>query len=246
MEGNVSLWEAVSGQHESVIKLLASNGAVIFSGDVGHFACTAVEQNNLDLLKNIVRYGGDVTLPNSNGHTALHTAVSDGNVEIVKFLLEQGADIDKPDTHGWTPRTMAEQQSHEEIRDLFQNRKEIKKPPVVKFSNTQRVVPSSGKPLMKYSSEPSMPPYSREALLPIPEVNWSDRRERRRVNNFQNSLFGIMSAVNTGEQITYFLFLRKKSYFSTCSFIPLNFFFYNRIVLAFSNYKFAELAKKMY
>ncbi|KAK6158821.1 hypothetical protein DH2020_006135 [Rehmannia glutinosa] len=72
------------GKHESVIKVLVDNGATLSSGDVGGFACFATKQNDIDLLKEIIKFGGDVTLPNCLGTTALHTAISEGNVEIVK------------------------------------------------------------------------------------------------------------------------------------------------------------------
>lgn len=119
-DGNVPVWEAMLGGHEAVAKLLIENGASINFGDVGHFACTAAEQNSLNLLKEIVRYGGDVASPRKSGTTALHVAVCEDNTEIVRFLLEQGADIDKPDIHGWTPRDLADQQGHEraEIDDI--------------------------------------------------------------------------------------------------------------------------------
>ncbi|KAL6985307.1 hypothetical protein U1Q18_018683 [Sarracenia purpurea var. burkii] len=121
-EGNVPLWDAILGRHEAVIKLLVDNGAKISAGDVGQFACFDVEQNSLDLLKDIIRYSGDVTLLNSLGTTALHTAISEENTEIVKFLLEQGEYIDKPDVHGWTPRALANYQGHEEIKGSIKGR----------------------------------------------------------------------------------------------------------------------------
>lgn len=183
-----------------MIKLLIDNGATISSGDVGQFAFTAIEQNNLDLLKEIVNYGGDVTLPTSCGTTALHTAISEGNTEIVKFLLDQGADIDMPDVHGWTPRVLADHQGQEEIQVLFQTRQERKKTPVPTIPK-KKGVPYLGKPLAKYSSEPTIPPYShlKDIVPSIPEITWTDSRQRCRNNNFRNSLFGIMSAANTGE-----------------------------------------------
>ncbi|KAE8730996.1 putative receptor-like protein kinase [Hibiscus syriacus] len=111
----VPLWEAMLGGHHKVAKLLNENGANINAGDVGHYACTAAEQNNLSFFKKIIHYSGDVTYPSHTGYTALHAAVWEGNLEIVKFLVEQGANIDKPDFRLWTPRLLAEQQGHEEI-----------------------------------------------------------------------------------------------------------------------------------
>lgn len=197
-EGNVPLWEAISGKHESLIKLLLNNGAHITSGNVGSFACAAVEQNNLQLLKDIAKHGGDVTLPKSNGTTALHTAVCEANVEIVKFLLEKGADADKPDSYGWNPRGLAEHQGHEEIIELFQKKSEIKKPTIVSMAKDP-VLPHHG----KFRSEPALPPYARDSRPSGSEIS-STENTWRRAKNFRNSLFGIMSAANTGTHISHF------------------------------------------
>ncbi|KAJ0090145.1 hypothetical protein Patl1_12782 [Pistacia atlantica] len=199
LEGSVPLWEAILGKHESVVKILAESGAMISSGDVGEFACTAIEQNNLDLLKDIVCHGGDLTRPNSNGTTPLHKAISEGNVEIVKFLIDQGANIDKPDIHGWTPRALADHQGLEDIQILLTTRQQTKKSPVFSIPKEQGL-PYSGKHIVKYSSEPSIGPFCPEFIPPVSKVTRSDSHWRRRPNHFQNSLFGIMSAANTAEK----------------------------------------------
>ncbi|XP_010432708.1 PREDICTED: probable potassium channel AKT5 [Camelina sativa] len=188
-EGNVPLWEAISGRHEEIAKLLSENGATLSFDTVGHFSCLAVGQNSLDTLKDILKYGGDISLPDVNGTTALHRAVSEGNVEIVKFLLEQRADMDKPDVYGWTARGLAEHQGHEDIKALFHNQR-----PVEKKQNFVSGTPEF-KSLMKHCSEPVMIYHrSREAMPPL------DRAvsQRWKPSNFKNSLFGIMSAANTG------------------------------------------------
>ncbi|XP_031282094.1 potassium channel AKT1-like [Pistacia vera] len=87
-DGNVPLWDAMLGGHEHVIKLLTENGANLNSRDMGHFACTAAEQNDLELLKEIVRHGRVITETRKNGSTALHVAVYEDNIEIVRFLLD--------------------------------------------------------------------------------------------------------------------------------------------------------------
>ena len=93
------MWEAMVEGHEKVVKVLLEHGSTIDAGDVGHFACTAAEQGNLKLLKQIVLHGGDVTRPRATGTSALHTAVCEENIEMVKYLLEQGADVNKQDMH---------------------------------------------------------------------------------------------------------------------------------------------------
>ncbi|KAF9597831.1 hypothetical protein IFM89_021916 [Coptis chinensis] len=194
LEGKVPLWEAIVGRHKSVIKLLINNGANLSSGDLGQFACTAAEQNSLELLMDIVHYGGDVKLPKSDGYTALHAAVTEGNVEIVKILLDHGAEMDKPSYDGWTPRSLAEQQAHEEIIALFEAKEEI-----IKHQSSGGVVhvPMT-RVMVKYKSEPSMHP-------PFPEGTpttgmWGDNRRRRKTSNFHNSIFGMVSAAEAGDK----------------------------------------------
>uniref|UniRef100_A0A2C9W3P3 Potassium channel n=1 Tax=Manihot esculenta TaxID=3983 RepID=A0A2C9W3P3_MANES len=199
-EGNVALWDALLGKHESVIKLLVENGATMSSGDVGQFALTAIEQNNLDLLKDIVNYGGNVTLPTSNGTIALHTAISEGNTEIVKFLLDQGSDVDMPDVHGWTARGLADHQGHEEIQALVQTMQKKEKKTVHTVRIKQQGKLCLEKPIARYSSEPAIPPCSKQDVLPqTPTMLLPETRQRRRADTYQNSLLGIMSAANTGE-----------------------------------------------
>ncbi|KAK4768960.1 hypothetical protein SAY86_027110 [Trapa natans] len=220
-EGSIPLWDAIMGEHKSVITLLTDNGAMISAGDVGSYACTAIEQNKFELLKEIVKCGGDVTQSTNSGTTPLHVAVSEGNTEIVKFLLDQGANIDRPDLHGWTPLNLADQQGHADIIELFQNIREPSNPPtaITSSPDNQRFTQQSGswnppKSIGKYCSEPTMhlpltkypsdtlvPPLVYETLPPLPEANWSESRRRRKANNFQNSLFGIMqTACNTGDR----------------------------------------------
>ncbi|KAF5207941.1 Potassium channel akt1 [Thalictrum thalictroides] len=191
-EGKVPLWEAIVGGHKSVIKLLIDNGANLFCGDMGLFACTAAEQNSLDLLKAILHYKGDVTMPKSDGYTALHVAVSEGNVEIVKFLLDRGADIDKQSNDGWSARTLADQQAHDEIKELFQAKKAVKdKSSVIVQVPMKRV-------FEKFKSEPSIRPLSPEST-PVAGM-WGDSRRRRKTSNFHNSIFGMMSAAQAGDK----------------------------------------------
>ncbi|KAF7838645.1 potassium channel AKT1-like [Senna tora] len=198
-EGNVPLWEAILGRHDSVIKLLMENGAILKHGDVGQFACTAAEQNNLDLLNLIVRYGGDVTLPRTNlGTTALHVAVCEDNVKLVKFLLDRGSDIDKPDKDGWTPRDLAEQQGHEEIKALFASIGEPKAQSIIAIPERQSS--TRIRYLGRFTSEPTMPLPQADAPFLGDASSWGRSRPRRRSNNFHNSLFGIMSAAHTEEK----------------------------------------------
>ncbi|XP_057248407.1 potassium channel AKT1, partial [Beta vulgaris subsp. vulgaris] len=188
-EGNVPLWDAIMGRHEALIKLLVDQGATLASGDVPQYACHAVEEDNFELLKDVVRYGGDVTAPKSNGFTALHAAASHGNPTIVKFLLKQGADIDKSDLNGWTPRGLADLHGHEEIKALFRSKEEASVQSVITVHGKE-----SGPTFLKKLKVDSMDVTPRTR-----EVTWADKQPRRRVNSFRNSLFGFMSAATRVE-----------------------------------------------
>ncbi|KAJ0780666.1 putative cyclic nucleotide-binding domain, potassium channel, voltage-dependent, EAG/ELK/ERG [Helianthus annuus] len=215
-DGNVPLWEAMMGNHETVIRLLADNGATLSTGDVGQFSCVAAEQNNLDLLKRIIRHGGDVTRARNDGSTALHVAVGEGNTEMVKFLLDQGANIDQQDHLGWTPRDLADQQGHEEIKTIFlsfklpDDHQFTRPPPLATIPEKKRVRDSARmKFLGRFKSEPTM---IQSGLQDADDGSWSrSRRRRRRGDSFHNSLFGIMSNAREGENSIDLVSPRPKS-----------------------------------
>ncbi|KAG7572523.1 Ankyrin repeat-containing domain [Arabidopsis suecica] len=186
-EGSVPLWEAMVEGHDKVVKVLLEHGSTIDAGDVGHFACTAAEQGNLKLLKEIVLHGGDVTRPRATGTSALHTAVCEENIEMVKYLLEQGADVNKQDMHGWTPRDLAEQQGHEDIKALFRQKLHERRVHI-ETSSSVPILKTGIRFLGRFTSEPNIRPASREVSFRIRET-----RARRKTNNFDNSLFGILA-----------------------------------------------------
>ncbi|KAF5797964.1 putative cyclic nucleotide-binding domain, potassium channel, voltage-dependent, EAG/ELK/ERG [Helianthus annuus] len=188
-EGNVPLWSAIIGRNADVIKLLVDNGATLTSGDVGEFASYAVEQNSIEMLKDIIKHGGDVTVRNSMGTTALHKAISEEKTKVVEFLINHGANIDMPDVHGWTPRDLADHQAHEDILELFQNMPAPKeKPP----SGIKAKLDGASY-IKKYQSEPRM----RHMPTETPRISSAGIQDvRRRPDDFSNSVFGIVSSAS--------------------------------------------------
>ncbi|XP_021767778.1 potassium channel AKT1-like isoform X2 [Chenopodium quinoa] len=190
-EGSIPLWDALVAKNDSMIKLLKDRGSNIALGDVYRYACYALEQGDLDLLKVIVRHGGDLTLPGSDGSTPLHAAVSNGDIKAVNFLLELGADIDKYDEDGWTARSLADFQGKEDIKALFESKKKA-----ASLESTVRFPDKGAGParIMKYPSTGTIdvPPNT----IQMTQV---DNHPRRQVDTFQNSLFGFVSAATRGE-----------------------------------------------
>ncbi|XP_021758137.1 potassium channel AKT1-like isoform X2 [Chenopodium quinoa] len=189
-EGNVPLWDAIVGRQEALIKLLVDQGATLASGDTAQYAYYAVEQDNFELLKDVVRYGGDVTLPLSNGCTALHAAVHNGNSTMVKFLLKHGADMDRQDIQGTTPRDLANDAKNEDIKAVVCSKEE---------SSVQSNVKGSEKEASPTLKKINSTDLSMDVTPRTREVTWADKQPRRRVNSFRNSLFGFMSAASRVE-----------------------------------------------
>ncbi|OAY73666.1 Potassium channel AKT1 [Ananas comosus] len=181
LEGRVPLWEALLGKHKAVVRLLVDNGADLSSGDTGLYACTAVEENNIDLLKDIRRYGGDITLPRKDGSTALHLAVCEGNSQLVEnWSQHRSARLPRLD-----PRNLADQQGHDEIKALLKTKRHLNE----LLLSEPRPVPHL---IGKYSSEPVIPHISQDGLLRA-------ANNIRRRANFHNSLFGVITSAHVNK-----------------------------------------------
>ncbi|XP_042410102.1 potassium channel AKT1-like [Zingiber officinale] len=183
-EGNVPLWEAILGKHERVAEILVENGGELSAGDMGRCACAAAAQNSVQLLEDMLRWGGDVVAAAENdGSTALHRAVCEGNVAVVEFLVRHGADVDRADAQGWTPRGLADQQGHEEIKALLDGAKGAGGPGAAKPP------PPAG--LRRFSSEPYIPKLNVGGGAAVVAS-----AEQPRSPNYSNSLIGVVSAAN--------------------------------------------------
>lgn len=189
------MWEAIVGKHEEVAKLLVDNGAQLSTGDMAQFACTAAAHGSVQMLEEILRYGGALTAAKKDGTTALHQAVCDGNLAVAAFLIRHGADVDKPDSQGWTPRSLAEQQGHEEIKALFDGVNQA----ASGADPSARTAPAQ---VRRFSSEPVIPKPNAAAAVeevwPLMSPGEGMSGHERRATNYSNSLFGVVSAANNG------------------------------------------------
>lgn len=69
----------------------------------------------LDAVQLFLRYGGDPTIKNKAGFSALHVAARDGRAEIVKVLVAAGVETCIRDSYGFNPAYWAKQNKHAEV-----------------------------------------------------------------------------------------------------------------------------------
>jgi ankyrin repeat protein len=67
----------------------------------------AVEFNDLDVLRTLIRQGHDVNALDPEGETPLHIAASNDNKEAIMTLLDAGAQVNKLDSFGVSPLHLA-------------------------------------------------------------------------------------------------------------------------------------------
>ena len=63
----------------------------------------AVEQGNIEAVKQNLPDGVDVNAKQKDGLTPLHLAAFTGRMEVVELLIENGADVNAKDKDGKTP-----------------------------------------------------------------------------------------------------------------------------------------------
>jgi len=75
----------------------------------------AVEDGNIERVKQLIEEGADVNVKYRRGTTVLHLASGAGRMDMVELLISKGATINTPDEKGWTPLHEAADKSHVDI-----------------------------------------------------------------------------------------------------------------------------------
>jgi hypothetical protein len=86
------------------------------SGDNDELLLKAVNDDNLELVKQLLDNGADVNAKNNSGDTAL---ILTNNLEIAKLLIEKGADVNIKNNSGDTAYFMACKNMHDDISKLL-------------------------------------------------------------------------------------------------------------------------------
>uniref|UniRef100_A0A672QVU2 Palmitoyltransferase n=1 Tax=Sinocyclocheilus grahami TaxID=75366 RepID=A0A672QVU2_SINGR len=110
---NVTLlhWAAINNRAD-IVKYYISKGAVIdqLGGDLNSTPLHwAIRQGHLSMVIQLMRYGADPSLADSEGYRGLHLALLFQHMPIAAYLMAKGQEVDSPDINGQTPLMLAAQ-----------------------------------------------------------------------------------------------------------------------------------------
>jgi ankyrin repeat protein len=79
----------------------------------------AVQDGYIDITSSAINRFANVNHQGKGGISALHIAAKNGSIVLINRLIKAGANIDLQDDKGFTPVQYAEQQSHKEAIEVF-------------------------------------------------------------------------------------------------------------------------------
>lgn len=143
--------------HKDVIKLLLKDEAIVkgdFVNETDNEGLTPIinvcEQGSLDILKMLVKSGGDVNAVSNTGFTPLIVASSAGFLDQVKFLIQNGAKVDQLHSEGVTALMYAAASGHLDIvKHLVANKADVS----IKHSNGGTALMETGASASKSNAE---------------------------------------------------------------------------------------------
>ncbi len=124
-EGYTALAHAVEARYSEVEDALLNRPGL--NANVGGLKgrpvlLAYVWRDDKERLEKLLAHGGDVTLQDADGDTALHGAAQSGNVEIMNLLLDKGANPNAKNKLGGTPLMWAASFGNEDAARLLLKR----------------------------------------------------------------------------------------------------------------------------
>jgi hypothetical protein len=103
--------------------LITTIAAVLLAGcgnpEADRTLLDAVEEGNIEAVKQHLAAGTDVNAKTRNAWTPLHGAAEGGHGEIVELLIAAGADLEAKNKLGWTPLHHAALRGHKEVAEVL-------------------------------------------------------------------------------------------------------------------------------
>ena len=114
--------------YNDILKLFLDNGALSSINTANNYTgntplLIACNNNSLDTVKLLIKYGANINLQNNNGETALMSTSKSNNELMVNYLLYNGADINVTNHDGETALDIAANTNNINIVNLIQYHK---------------------------------------------------------------------------------------------------------------------------
>jgi|GEM_PF-547055 len=119
---NQSDIDILTGQiFDSVIDYKLSSGSAIlrYLINIPNLLRDAIRENNMSVLKLLIRSGVDVNAQDDNGDTPLKLAIQMDYIKVVEILIAAKVDVNTQNNHGYTPLMLAAVGGHIEIVQLL-------------------------------------------------------------------------------------------------------------------------------
>jgi CRP-like cAMP-binding protein len=121
VNGNSALWEAIISKHYEIFRILYHFAAISDPHIAGDLLCEAAKQNNVEVMKALLKQGLNVDTEDHHGVTALQVAMAEDQMDMVNLLATNGADVVCVNTHNeFTPleklRVVEEEEEEERGR----------------------------------------------------------------------------------------------------------------------------------
>ena len=118
-DGIVPLWEAIQCRNLAIAEALWNHGARLTHELEEKFLSNTAENESLEVLQDMLKYGVNVNAQISDGCTPLHVSTSMGNIHMTNFLMDQGANPSLYDARRLQPLDLAKQQEQENLVNLL-------------------------------------------------------------------------------------------------------------------------------
>ncbi|CAN6903043.1 unnamed protein product [Brassica oleracea] len=113
--GSTPLSEALRNEHDRVFEVLLRQVAYLGEDANGEYLCQIILENDVALLRGVLKQNINPNSRNKAGQTPLHIAASVGRYEAAKLLIAYGADHNLKDSSGLLPIEEAAHGQHEAI-----------------------------------------------------------------------------------------------------------------------------------
>lgn len=97
------LYLAVKGNHTDAALLLLKHSAISYVSSIYYPINEASKNDNVVLVKELLRYGAHINISDMDGLTPLHYMSRSGHNDVVRILIDHGANINQRDNYTFTP-----------------------------------------------------------------------------------------------------------------------------------------------